>query len=351
MNKIPITNLSKEELAKKLQIHDIESYRANQIFRWIFNKNIHDFEKMTDIPRNKLEILKENFLVLTSKLMDKKISKDGTVKFLIKLADDYYIETVLLKDRTRNTICVSTQVGCALKCRFCLSGKFEFKRNLTTSEIIDQLLIAADHISTNGRIDNIVFMGMGEPLLNIDNVLRAIEIITSSNSFNIGARKITVSTSGIIPGIDKLSSYDKQIRLSISLHSPFQKVREKLMPIGLKYNLNDLIKSIKNYSQKTKREITFEYILIDHINNSDKDIHELSKILKGIRCTLNIIPYNNTNMREYLSPNNEEIRSFFNKLEANGIKAILRKRRGSDIDAACGQLSLKTIFKEPEYND
>lgn len=338
-----VTSFTEKDFAKELEKFGIEKYRATQIFKWVYKKGVFDFAKMTDLAKDKINTLNDKFKLIDTKIFDVKISKDGTSKFLIKLSDGYCIEAVLLNDKSRYTACLSSQIGCTLGCDFCLSGKFKFQRNLMPHEMIEQLLLMKSYLPEGSQnINNIVFMGMGEPLLNYDNVLKAIDIISSKNSFNIGSRKITISTSGIIPGIERLAKEKKQLRLSVSLHSPFQKIREKIMPISSKYPLKNIISAVIKYSKETKRQVTFEYALLKGINDSTDDAKELSIILKNIPCSVNLIPYNETDKNKYLSTDIKEQYLFKEKLSSLGINVTLRTKRGQDIGAACGQLTLNT---------
>jgi 23S rRNA (adenine2503-C2)-methyltransferase len=298
---------------------------------------------MTDIPAQLRQSLESKFSLSYHKTLDlKKSLSDGTTKYLFKLEDDNTIETVLLPERERNTICLSSQVGCKFACSFCASAPFGFVRNLSQSEILDEVIFIKD-ANSGINITNLVFMGIGEPFDNYDNVLRAIRIFNDKNAFNIGARKITISTCGVVPAIERLAKEGLQIELSVSLHAANDKTRSMLLPVNKKYPLKDLIAACKEYIKSTKRMITFEYVLIDKINSSETDAVELARLLKGMMCKVNAISYNRVPGKPYREPSSEDARTFMKALEANGINAIHRKPKGEDIDAGCGQLRISRL--------
>lgn len=308
------------------------AFRKKQIEKLIYQDAINDWDKATVLPLKLREELKK----VTSLKIKAEIFKSKNVeKALITLEDNSQIETVLMKHDDRTTVCVSSQVGCALGCKFCATGKLGFKRNLETEEILEQVLV----FKRKERIRNIVFMGMGEPFLNYDNVLNAVKILNNENAFNIGARHVSISTVGITEGIEKLSNEKLQINLAISLHAPNNNLRLKLMPISKKYSLENILKTVNEYIKKTNRKVMFEYTLIDSINNSIENAKELSKIMKHPLYMVNLIKYNDT--EEFKAPSNEKIKRFKNYLEKGGINVTERYRFGGDIHAACGQLCLK----------
>ena len=285
------------------------------------------------------EELKKIAVVSDVKIKVKQESSDGTLKYLLEYPDGECVETVLMRfdNRANLTACVSSQVGCAVNCSFCATGKRGFIRNLTYKEIVEQVLtIQRD---TGLKVTNVVFMGQGEPLLNLDNVLKAMELF--NESFQIGARRLTVSTSGIIPQINRLAELDMQSTLALSLHAPNHEIRRKLMQIEDKYNMTDLHKALKNYVDKTGRRITIEYLLIKDLNDTIESAKELAYYLKDIKCNINLIPYNPTAENDYQRPSNNSIMKFKYLLEHSGKKVTVRLERGADIDAACGQLSGK----------
>ena len=291
---------------------------------------------MTDLSVKFREELKKVATVTDVKIKVKQVSSDGTIKYLIEYPDGECVETVLMRfdNRANLTACVSSQIGCAVNCSFCATGKRGFIRNLTYKEIIEQVLtIQRD---TGLKVTNIVFMGQGEPMLNLDNVTKAMEIF--NDNFQIGARRLTVSTSGIIPGINKLAENDMQSTLAISLHAPNHEIRRKLMPIEDKYNMTELKTALKRYVEKTGRRITIEYLLAKGLNDTPEAAKELAEYLSDIKCNVNLIPYNPTEKNDYQRPSGNSIQRFKYLLEHSGKKVTVRLERGADIDAACGQL-------------
>ena len=334
-----LSGLSLEEITKLTEGLKASKFRAKQIHNWIYFKSVSSIDEMTDLSKTFREELKQHAVVTDVKIKVKQESSDGTLKYLIEYPDGECVETVLMRfdNRANLTACVSSQVGCAVNCSFCATGKRGFIRNLTYKEIIEQVLtIQRD---TGLKVTNIVFMGQGEPLLNLENVLKAIEVF--NNDFQIGARRITVSTSGIIPKIKELAKHELQSTLAISLHSPNHEARKKLMPIEEKYPLSELKPALLDYVEKTGRRITIEYILIKDFNSDIQTAKELAYFLKDIKCNINLIPYNDVTSTGYKKPSNNEIMKFKYLLEHSGKKVTVRLERGADIDAACGQLSGK----------
>ena len=325
-----------EEITDELKA---SKFRARQIHNWIYLKSVKNIDEMTDLSVKFREELKKIAVVSDVKIKVKQESSDGTLKYLLEYPDGECVETVLMRfdNRANLTACVSSQVGCAVNCSFCATGKRGFIRNLSYKEIIEQVLtIQRD---TGLKVTNVVFMGQGEPLLNLDNVLKAMELF--NESFQIGARRLTVSTSGIIPQINRLAELDMQSTLALSLHAPNHEIRRKLMQIEDKYNMTDLHKALKNYVDKTGRRITIEYLLIKDLNDTIESAKELAYYLKDIKCNINLIPYNPTAENDYQRPSNNSIMKFKYLLEHSGKKVTVRLERGADIDAACGQLSGK----------
>ena len=325
-----------EEITDELKA---SKFRARQIHNWIYLKSVKSIDEMTDLSVKFRDELKKVAVVSDVKIKVKQESSDGTLKYLLEYPDGECVETVLMRfDNGANlTACVSSQVGCAVNCSFCATGKRGFIRNLTYKEIVEQVLtIQRD---TGLKVTNVVFMGQGEPLLNLDNVLKAMELF--NESFQIGARRLTVSTSGIIPQINRLAELDMQSTLALSLHAPNHEIRRKLMQIEDKYNMTDLHKALKNYVDKTGRRITIEYLLIKDLNDTIESAKELAYYLKDIKCNINLIPYNPTAENDYQRPSNNSIMKFKYLLEHSGKKVTVRLERGADIDAACGQLSGK----------
>jgi len=363
-----IKDLDLKELEEILTGWGERPFHARQVFSWVYEKGVTDFDTMSDLPSDLRARLKRNFYILSLKLIKRIKSYDGTEKFLFALKDNNFtppfltlkkpsgveragfIEAVIIPTGKRITGCISTQVGCKFACRFCASGRLGFKRNLTNPEMIEEVLYLKNN-SLDAKLTHIVFMGIGEPLDNYDNVIKAIRIINSPQSFNIGARRITISTCGIIPGIERLSGEDLQIELSVSLHAADDKTRLRLMPINKVYPLKDLITACREYIRKTNRQITFEYVLIKDINSSLQNALKLSKILKGLNCKVNLIPCNAINPAparrsgvkelKVQPPEKSEILLFRDYLLKSGINVTLRRPRGQDIEAACGQLRLR----------
>lgn len=334
-----LTGLTLKEIEEITDELKASKFRARQIHNWIYLKSAKSIDDMTDLSVKFREELKKIATVSNVKIKVKQESSDGTLKYLLEYPDGECVETVLMRfdNRANLTACVSSQVGCAVNCSFCATGKRGFIRNLTYKEIVEQVLtIQRD---TGLKVTNVVFMGQGEPLLNLDNVLKAMELF--NESFQIGARRLTVSTSGIIPQINRLAELDMQSTLALSLHAPNHEIRRKLMQIEDKYNMTDLHKALKNYVDKTGRRITIEYLLIKDLNDTIESAKELAYYLKDIKCNINLIPYNPTAENDYQRPSNNSIMKFKYLLEHSGKKVTVRLERGADIDAACGQLSGK----------
>ena len=335
-------NLSGLTLKEIEQITDelgATKFRARQIHNWIYLKSVKEIDEMTDLSKKFRDELKTAAQVTNIKIKVKQVSTDGTIKYLLEFPDGECVETVLMRfdNRANLTACVSSQVGCAVNCSFCATGKRGFIRNLTYKEIIEQVLtIQRD---TGLKVTNVVFMGQGEPLLNLDNVLKAMEMF--NESFQIGARRLTVSTSGIIPQIKKLADLDMQSTLALSLHASNHEVRKQLMQIENKYPMDELHKALKYYVEKTGRRITIEYLLIKDLNDTITSAKQLAAYLKDIKCNINLIPYNPTAKNDYKRPSNNSIMKFKYLMEHSGKKVTVRLERGGDIDAACGQLSGK----------
>ena len=331
-----LAGMKLEELETLMAELKATKFRAKQVHNWIYSKSVSSIDAMTNLSKDFREQLKSIAKVTDTKIKLKQTSKDGTIKYLVEFPDGECVETVLMRfdNRANLTACVSSQVGCAVNCSFCATGKGGFKRNLTYQEIIEQVLtIQRD---TGLKVTNIVFMGQGEPLLNLDNVLKALEIF--NNDFQIGARRITISTSGIIPGIRKLAELDLQSTLAISLHAPNHELRKNIMPIENKYDIIELKKALKEYIEKTGRRITIEYILIHGFNDTMPVAKELAYYLKDLKCNVNLIPYNSVIENDYKKPSGTDIMKFKFILEHSGKKVTVRLERGADIDAACGQL-------------
>jgi len=312
-----------------------KKFKATQVFDWLYKKRVNTFDEMTNIKKNIIDYLKENYKINKLKILKKQIGKD-VVKYLFELEDNNKIEAVLMKHDYGNSLCVSSQVGCNMSCSFCESGRLKKVRNLNTHEIVLQILQVEEDLKI--RISHLVMMGIGEPFDNYDNVINFIKIINNPKGISLGARHITISTCGIIPKIKEFMNLDLQVNLAISLHAPNNELRNKIMKINKVYNITDLIEVIKEYIRKTNRRVTFEYIMLKDVN--DKIIHakELSELLKGINCYVNLIPYNETSYIEYKKSSKENIMSFYDTLKKNNINVTIRKEFGSNVSAACGQL-------------
>ncbi len=344
MTKQILSGMSLDELTAFTDSIEESKYRAKQLHNWIYLKSAASFDEMTDISKKTREKVAQIAQITDVKIKHKQISKDGTVKYLLEYADGNCVETVLMRfdNRANLTACVSSQVGCACNCKFCATAKLGFIRNLTPREIIEQVLtIQRD---TKLKVTNIVFMGQGEPLLNLDNVLKAIEIF--NRDFVIGIRRLTVSTCGIIPQINKLAELDFQPTLAISLHAPNHELRKELMPVENKYPLPELMQTLRNYVSDTGRRITIEYTLIKGFNDTIECAKELAKLLIGLKANINLIIYNPNDKDTFEKPDKESIQKFKYILEQSGKKVTIRLERGSDIDAACGQLSNKMRDKQ-----
>jgi 23S rRNA (adenine2503-C2)-methyltransferase len=324
-----------EELREFLSKNNFPKFYADQIFNWVYKKRKENFDLMTDLSKKAREFLKENFYFSQLKMIKEEKSSDGVRKFLFELEDKCKIETVLIPEGKRLTLCLSTQVGCKFACKFCLSGKYGFKRDLKISEILNQYLFISDLIFPQ-KVTNLVFMGIGEPLDNFLNTIKAIKILTHPKGLYFGRRRICISTCGLIPQIKKLKDLNLGVKLSISLHSADEKTRSKIMPINKKYPLKELIKTVKEFSLKQRCPITFEYILIKGLNTGKKEAFKLAKLLKGINCKINLIPLNPCSSFSF--PTQKEINLFKEELKRYGLFFTLRKSRGKDINAGCGQL-------------
>lgn len=339
MEKITLSKFSKEELIEYVVSCGEKKFRAEQIFSWIWAKNAHNFDEMTDVKKEFREFLNQNCQILDCKIKTRQISTDGTIKYLIEYEDGLCAEAVLMRfdNRSNLSMCVSSQVGCKMGCKFCATGKNGFKRNLKANEIVSQILLCQQ--DTNLKITNVVFMGQGEPLDNFENIKKALELI--NKNLQISIRRMTLSTCGIVPKIYELAQNNLIPTLAISLHGPNHQIREKIMPIEKKYNINDLKKALIEFNKKTKDRITIEYILIGGLNDTKECALELIEFLKDIKCNINLIPYNPVGSDSFKKPAKKDMMKFKYFLEATGKKVTIRLERGADIDAACGQLAGK----------
>ncbi len=330
-----IKDLSKEELIREISSLGIELFRAGQILSWVYKSYCFDFNRMTNLSAELKEQLKEKLYISDLQMVKKLESVDGTTKFLFKLEDSEKIESVYIPSKRTDTVCISSQAGCRFSCKFCASGKGGFIRNLRPAEMLNQVLFLK---KAGLGITNVVFMGMGEPLDNYNNVLKAVRILNAPYGLGIGQRKITISTCGLVPEIKRLAGEGLQIELSVSLHSSNDKTRSMLMGVNTKYPLKDLIAACKDYINKTNRQVTFEYVLIDGVNNSKKDAQAMAALLKGMLAKVNLIAFNAVEGLDYAAPDRNNIKEFKSLLDEKGIVSTIRNSRGADIDAACGQL-------------
>ncbi|MED0649091.1 MULTISPECIES: 23S rRNA (adenine(2503)-C(2))-methyltransferase RlmN [Aeribacillus] len=337
-----IYSLKYSDLKEWLEQQGEKSFRAAQIFEWLYKKRAASFDKMTNLPKSLKEALAEHFDLTTLKTIVKQTSKDGTMKFLFELHDGYSIETVLMRHNYGNSVCVTTQVGCRIGCTFCASTLGGLKRNLSAGEIVAQVIKVQQILDEIGeRVSHVVIMGIGEPFDNYEEMMSFLKIINDEKGLNIGARHITVSTSGIIPKIYQFADENLQINLAISLHAPNTELRTKLMPINKAFKLPDLMKAVKYYIDKTGRRISFEYGLFGGVNDQVEHALELAELIKDLKCHVNLIPVNYVPERNYVRTSKNQIFRFERTLKEQGINVTIRREHGHDIDAACGQLRAK----------
>ncbi len=337
-NKIDLIGVDQGELQEYFKVMGYEPYRVKQVLEWIYSKKVRSVDEMTNLSKKLREEVKREFYISNLVLMNRQESQDGTQKFLFELEDRKQIESVLIPEGNRSTLCLSTQVGCKFYCSFCYTGKSGFVRNLTTGEIINQIL----YFSQEGnKVTNIVLMGMGEPLDNYNNVIKAVKIIYHPWGLGISARKISLSTCGLIPALKKLKNEDFNINLVVSLNASDSNTRDKLMPVNKRHSLKELLKICREYPLKPGRRITFEYVLIKDINDSEEDAKRLSHLLRGIKCKINLIPFNRKHDGKipYDPPDQLKVNKFHQYLTAQKYSVFIRKQRGTDISASCGQLT------------
>lgn len=342
-----IYSLQLEELKNWLKENDEKVFRAEQIFDWLYKKRVSTFEDMSNLSKGLREKLSANFSLTTLKTIIQQTSSDGTIKFLFELHDGYSIETVLMRHDYGNSVCVTTQVGCRIGCTFCASTLGGLKRHLEAGEIVAQVVNVQQVLDeTEERVSSVVIMGIGEPFDNFDNMLSFLKIINHDQGLNIGARHITVSTSGIVPKIYQFADEDTQINFAISLHAPNTEIRTRLMPINKAYSLPELMKAVRYYINKTGRRVSFEYGLFGGVNDQVEHAEELAKLLKGIKCHVNLIPVNYVPERDYVRTPRDQIFAFEKALKDHGVNVTIRREHGHDIDAACGQLRAKERQEE-----
>lgn len=339
-----IVGLGLKELERTFKDLGQPAFRARQVFSWIYKKGALDFDGMSVLPAFLRQQLKEKFRVTGLGVETVQRSKDGTQKLLIRLGDGAFIEAVAIPTEKRMTACISSQAGCKYACVFCASGKLGYRRDLSAGEMAGELLLVKD-CGKDKDVSHVVFMGTGEPLDNYDNVMDAVRLINSPDAFGIGARRITISTCGIVPGIKKLAEEGLQIELSISLHAADDKTRDKIMPVNKRYPLGELIPVCQEYAEKTKRQVTFEYILIEGLNAGADDAKKLTALMRGFISKVNLIPFNpvldKALGQQWKAPDRKKVAAFRDDLENAGVQVTVRTPRGQDIDAACGQLRLR----------
>ncbi len=328
-----------KQLEDVLAVYGQKPYRAKQMYSWLYRKRAVSFDEMTDLPASLIEQLKEQYVIMPVKEVDRQVSHDGTMKFLLELADGSSVEAVLMHFDYGESLCVSSEIGCNMGCTFCASGLLKKQRNMTAGEMTGEVMYVQKLLDEMGRrVDNIVIMGTGEPFDNYDNVMRFCRIVNSDLGLAIGARHITISTCGIVPRINDFAAEHVQYNLAVSLHASNDELRRQLMPIDKAYPLDELMKALKAYSVDNHRRLTFEYILLHGVNDLDQNAIELARLIHGMNAYVNLIPYNEVDENGYHSTDAKTALHFYDVLMKHGVKATLRTRHGEDIDAACGQL-------------
>jgi len=334
-----IYSLRLDEMKEWLTANGEKAFRAAQVYEWLYEKRVQTFEEMSNLPKALREKLEAEFALTTLSTIIKQESKDGTIKFLFQLQDGYSIETVLMRHDYGNSICVTTQVGCRIGCTFCASTLGGLKRHLMAGEIVEQVVKVQQQLDeTEERVSSIVIMGIGEPFDNYDAMMNFLKIMNDDKGLNIGARHITVSTSGIVPKIYEFADEGMQINFAVSLHAPNQEARQKLMPIAKAYKLEELMDAVKYYTKKTGRRVTFEYGLMSGQNDTEEVALELANLIKNVKCHVNLIPINYVPERDYIRTSRSKIFAFERTLKEQGINVTIRREQGADIAAACGQL-------------
>lgn len=339
--RIALTDLSPAEVA---QAFDLQPYQGRQIFAWLHQRRVFDFDAMTDLSKDLRSRLHDACLVPQIRLLDMEASRrTGTRKALFQLSDGETVESVFLRDEERITLCVSSQVGCACRCAFCATGDSGFRRHCTPGEIVEQVLQLLDQEDLGGRTPNIVYMGMGEPFRNYDAVVKSVRLLMAKEGLGVGARRITVSTAGDVPGIERFGEENWQVRLAVSLHAANDKLRSRLVPLNRRFPLTELMDTVRRYASVNDRQVSFEWVLIQGVNDSEEDVEELTTLIAGIKSVVNLIPYNPVSDKPFHAPSWRVCEAFQAALTARGVSATLRQERGQDIDAACGQLRLRKL--------
>ncbi len=346
-NLVNLMDMDPDTLKEFLVAHGEKPFRATQLLKWIYQYGVVDFDKMTNVKKESCALLKQIAYIKAPEIVTEQRSSDGTIKWALDVGDGQLVETVLIPEKDRNTLCISTQVGCPVKCSFCRTGKSGFNRNLKVHEIIGQVWRAASRVGFSENkeqkpISNVVMMGMGEPLLNVQNVLSVVKLLLSDNAFALSKRRVTISTSGIVPALNKIAG-KVDVALALSLHAPNDELRDILVPVNQKFPVDTLFDAVRNYVDNSNANcgrVTIEYVLLDHINDSIEQAHELAHLLKDLPCKINLIPFNPHEESEYKRPSNSRVDRFYKVLvEQYGFTVVTRTTRGDDIAAACGQLA------------
>ncbi len=340
-------SLNYDQMCEYAIDHGWKSFRGHQIFQWLYRNRVFEIDEMTNLSKDTREQLKSEFIVNPLKLIKKQISHDGTTKFLFQTEDGALLESVMMIFDYGKSVCVSSQVGCNMGCAFCASGLTKKKRDLTSGEMVAQVMYVQKELdNSNDRLSHIVVMGTGEPFDNYDNVMNFLATVNHDRGLGIGSRHITISTCGVVPRIYDFANEHTQYNLAISLHAPNDDLRNELMPINHAYSLDELMDAIRYYGQENNRRLTFEYILLNGVNNKEEHAKQLAKLLKGMNAYVNLIPYNAVDEKGFKSVNHEQAMVFYDLLMKNHVRCTIRKEHGNDIDAACGQLRIKEIKKE-----
>ena len=342
-----LAELELHALEAVLEERGLERFRARQVFRWIYRHGVTAFEAMTDLPQSLRTTLAAGFRLTTPRMVSRDRSIDGTEKFLLRLADGSEIESVFIPDTPAMTFCISTQVGCAMACRFCLTGKMGLVRNLTAGEIVGQVRVLADGLDMRGKRFNLVLMGMGEPLHNYDETMKALRILADEQGLAVSPRRVTLSTVGLLSALDRLGREPSMPNLAISLHAPTDAIRGELVPINKKYGVADIIEACRRFPLKRRRRITFEYVLLAGVNDSPADAHRLARLLSGVKSKVNLIPLNAAPGIPFERPSDQAINQFAQTLADHHLTVSVRKSRGRDIRAACGQLIVEGPRRSP----
>jgi 23S rRNA (adenine2503-C2)-methyltransferase len=335
-----LCDLSATDLAAWCEAHGGSNYRSVQIRRWLFGKRVNDYDSMHDVPASLRATLESELPLFSSKVVDHRVATDGTEKLLLELSDGEHVECVLMRETKRRTVCVSTQVGCGMGCVFCASGLLGLKRNLTTAEILEQVLYIDRLLGEDERITNMVVMGIGEPLANLSALLPAVDTLNEKGGMGLGARRITISTVGLPDKIRELARHGKKYNLAVSLHAPNDELRNRIVPVNDRVGVGEILAAADEYFERTGRRVTYEYVLLGGLNDAAEHARQLAAILKQRHAHVNLIPMNPVAETDFKAPTDAAISRFFDFLEQAGVPTTLRKRKGADIDAACGQLRL-----------